>query len=278
MMPAGLEGLFLGAMFVFGLAFGSFANVIIWRSPRGESLSSPPSHCPACDRPIRWRDNIPVLSWLLLRGRCRDCGAPISPRYPAIELLTALLWLACGVRFGFGAQAFVAAFMCYLLLILSAIDLDVLRLPNALVAILGLVGLVAVAINQFLGIPGAPLTPATGALSAPLAAAVVGGVAASGISLGIAMAYQGVRGRAGFGMGDVKLLLALGPYLGIYNIGVLFLGSIIGAVWGILAASRSKEGLSAKIPFGPSLAAAAVVLAFAGPSLWGWYAGVVGLN
>lgn len=277
-MLGGFGGLYLGSLFVFGLVFGSFANVVIWRFPRGESLSAPPSHCPACEHPIRWRDNIPLFSWALLRGTCRDCGSPISPRYPAIELSTALLWLACGVRFGFSAQAIVAIFMCYLLLILSAIDLDSLRLPNALVAILGLGGLAAVVASQVLGIPAAPLTPVAGALSAPLAASVVGGLVASGISLGIALAYQGMRGRAGFGMGDVKLLLALGPFLGVYNIGVLFLGSIVGAAWGIIAARRSKEGLSAKIPFGPSLAIAAVAIAFWGPTLWGWYAGVVGLT
>lgn len=276
-MIAGFETLFLGALFVFGLVFGSFANVVIWRFPRRESLSAPPSHCPACGHLIRWRDNIPVLSWILLRGKCRDCGAPISIRYPAIELATAISWLACGVKFGFDVRVLAAVIMCYMLLILSAIDLDVLRLPNALVAILGFVGLALVIFSEISGVDAVPLTPATGILSSPLASAIAGGLVASGISLGIALAYQGVRGRSGFGMGDVKLLLALGPYLGIYNIGVLFVGSVVGAVWGMIAARRSEEGLGAKIPFGPSLAIAAVVLAFAGPALWSWYAGLVGL-
>ncbi len=277
-MLAPFETVFPFALFVLGLVFGSFANVVIWRFPRGESLSVPASHCPVCNHPIRWRDNIPVLSWALLRAKCRDCGAHISGRYPAVELATGLLWFACGARFGLSVEAVVAAVMCYLLLILSAIDLDTLRLPNALVGLLGAVGYAAVLVTQFFGIEAAPLTRAGGGLASPLLAAVAGSVIAGGLSLGIASVYKGVRGRAGFGMGDVKLLVALGPYLGIYNSAVLFLGSIIGAVWGVIAAWRSGRGLSAKIPFGPALALAAVVLLFFGPNLWEWYAGLVGLT
>ncbi len=268
---------FNSALFVLGLAFGSFANVVIWRFPRGESLSTPGSHCPSCGHPIRWFDNVPVASWLLLRARCRDCGGRISFRYPAVELTTALMWLACGMRFGLSAGAIVAALMCYLLLILAAIDFDTLRLPNAIVGILGGVGVVAVLASQFGGLDAAPLTSAGGSLASPVGAMLVGSLASGGLSLGIALAYRGIRGRSGFGMGDVKLLIALGPYLGIYSIAVLFLGSILGAAWGVAVAFRQEEGLSAKIPFGPFLALAAVVLAFAGPALWGWYAALVGL-
>jgi leader peptidase (prepilin peptidase) / N-methyltransferase len=94
------EGFYLVALFLSGLVFGSFGNVVIWRFPRGESLSHPGSHCPACETPIRWHDNVPLLSWLLLRARCRSCGSPIPPRYPVVELLGGLLWLAAGWRFG----------------------------------------------------------------------------------------------------------------------------------------------------------------------------------
>lgn len=276
-MVEALDMMFPFVMFSFGLVFGSFANVLIWRIPRGESISSPGSHCPACDHAVRWYDNIPVVSWLVLRGRCRDCSTPISVRYPLIELATALLWLACALRFDFGPRALVAAVMCYLLLVLSAIDLDVLRLPNVLVAVLGSAGVIAVTLAQTTDIVAAPLTPVGGVFTAPALAALAGSVLGGGVSLLIALAYRGVRGRSGFGMGDVKLLIALGPYLGIYNVGVLFVGSIIGAVWGVVAAARSRQGMAAKIPFGPSLAVAAVILGFFGPAMWAWYAGIVGL-
>ncbi|MRR35468.1 prepilin peptidase, partial [bacterium] len=121
---------------VFGLVFGSFANVVIWRFPRGESLSAPASHCPLCERPIRWRDNIPVVSWVILRARCRDCGTPIHWRYPAVELLTALLWVLAVLKFGATPRAVMTACVFYLLVILAFIDLDVRRLPNPIVALL----------------------------------------------------------------------------------------------------------------------------------------------
>lgn len=272
-----LDGFLYVTLFLLGLAFGSFANVVIWRFPRGESLSHPGSHCPACDHLIRWYDNVPVFSWLVLRGRCRDCGGPISMRYPAIELLTALLWLASGVRWGFSASTLIALIFCYLLLILSAIDLDTMRLPNALVGLLATVGFLAVLASQFTVVEVAPLTPVGGPLASPLVAAIVGSLSAGGLSLAIAATYSSVRGRAGFGMGDVKLLFALGPFLGVYTFGVLFLGSVLGAVAGVAAARKSDQGMAAKIPFGPSLAAAAVILAFFGPQMWDWYAGMVGL-
>lgn len=262
---------------VLGLVFGSFANVVIWRMPREESLSTPGSHCPRCDRPVRWFDNVPVVSWVLLRARCRDCGAPISPRYPAVELLVGVLWAAAVWSFGATLAGVACAFMLYLLVILTFIDLDVQRLPNPLVALLGAVGY-ALAIAGMVLPPGAvPLTPVAGALSAPLAAALFGTVTAGGISLGIAALYSGARGRAGLGAGDVKLLAALGPFLGVYTIGVFFVGSLIGAVWGTIAAARSGRGGVTRFAFGPSLAIAAGLIAFVGPDAWLAYARLVGL-
>lgn len=262
--------------FVFGLAFGSFANVVVWRFPRGESLSSPGSHCPSCGRPIRWRDNIPVVSWLVLRARCRDCAAPIHWRYPAIELLTAVLWVLAVYEYGATPRAIMAVVMFYLLVILTFIDLDLRRLPNAIVGTLGIVGVAGVLIAQFTDIKLAPLTMTSTDLS-PLVAAGIGSLTAAGISLGIASLYSGVRGRAGLGMGDVKLLAALGPFLGVYTVGVLVLGSFLGTIWGIAAASRSGEGGQTRFAFGPCLAASAVVIAITGPEIWAWYAALVGL-
>jgi len=271
------DWIFALAAFTFGLLFGSFGNVVIWRFPRGESLSHPGSHCPRCEHAVRWYDNIPVLSWLLLRGRCRDCGQPISWRYPAVELASGLLWLSCVLAFGPSPRALAGIFMCYLLLLLGFIDLDTRRLPNPLVALLGVGGAVFCLVSQFSAFQFVPLTPVEGWASAPIAAALVGTLSAGGVSLGISAAYQGARGKAGLGMGDVKLLAALGPFLGVYTIGVFILGSFLGVLWGVVATRKSAEGMAAKFAFGPCLAAAAVVIAFWGPQIWGAYATAVGL-
>lgn len=263
--------------FVFGLVFGSFGNVVIWRFPRGESLSHPASHCPACGHPVRWYDNVPVASWVVLRAKCRDCGEPISLRYPTVELLTGVLWGACVLVFGATPKALVAIVMCYLLVLLGFIDLDTRRLPNPLVALLGGIGLLAVLVSQFTALDLLPLPSTTGWASAPLVAALTGTLTAGGVSLAISAAYQGARGRAGLGMGDVKLLAALGPFLGPYTNGVFVLGSFLGVVWGVIAARKSGEGAATKFAFGPCLAIAAVIVAFWGPAMWGAYATAVGI-
>ncbi len=256
---------------VLGLAFGSFANVVIWRYPRGESLSSPGSHCPACDHPVRWYDNVPVVSWLLLRAKCRDCGGAIAPRYPLVELLSGALWVLAGVLYGSTWRTLAAVVLFYLLLLLTFIDLDTMRLPNPIVAMLGGGGLLFAVLSQLGVADMLPLTPGGGPLTSPLLAAIAGIVSGGGLSLGIATAYQGVRGRAGFGMGDVKLMAAFGPYLGAYTLAVLFLGSALGAVWGVAGVVTGKKDLATRFPFGPFLAVAAVVVAAFGPQIWGWY-------
>ena len=263
--------------YLLGLAFGSFANVVIWRFPRGESLSSPPSHCPVCDTPIRWYDNVPVVSWLALRGRCRSCATRISPRYPTVELLGGVLWLAAALEFGVSARAVAAAVFFYLLLILAFIDLDTMRLPNAIVGLLAAIGLAGSLVAQFSGTSLVPLLDLGGWLAAPLVGSIVGALVSGGLALAIAAAYSAVRKASGFGMGDVKLLLAIGVFLGPYGIMVLFLGSLAGAFVGIALASRKGGSLTMRYPFGPFLAAAAVVVALVGPSVWSWYLGLAGV-
>jgi leader peptidase (prepilin peptidase)/N-methyltransferase len=260
---------------LFGLLFGSFANVVIWRFPRGESLSYPGSHCPVCDAPLGWRDNIPVASWLLLRGKCRACGVPISRRYPLVELISGALWLLAWVLFGFTVQTAFAIAFFYLLLILSAIDLDTYRLPNPLVALLAGIGLAGSVFSAFTGVVAVPLLPGGRLLGYPLAASLVGAVLASGVAWGIAALYASARKREGFGMGDVKLLAAMGIFLGPYAVLVLFVGSVLGAAYGIAQARRSDEGMSAKIPFGPFLAGGALLVTAFGPAVWAWYVGLI---
>lgn len=266
------------AFVLFGLLFGSFGNVVIWRLPRKESLSSPGSHCPACEHPVRWFDNVPVVSWLVLHGKCRDCGAPIAVRYPVVEAASGLLFGLAAWRFEGIAQAALAAALFWALLVLSAIDLDHMRLPNPLVAAIAGAGLVATLVSQVTGVALAPLVGLAqrGLLASPLAVSALGVLIGGGVPAAIAALYSAVRGRSGLGMGDVKLLGALGFFLGPYVLLVLFVGSVLGMVGGLVAARGGKLS-EKKIPFGPWLALGAVLTVLFGPCLWAWYAGLAGL-
>lgn len=265
---------FFVAAFLFGLALGSFANVVIWRFPRKMSVVSPGSSCPRCGFLIRWFDNLPVISWLLLRARCRACQAPIPARYPAVELLSGVLWLVAALAFGVGAQAIIAGIFFWTLLVLTFIDIDTMRLPNLIVGALGVFGAALVLYSHFAAAPVVPLTyePAIGP---PLLQALIGTLTAGGVSLGMAQLYKGVRGKAGMGMGDVKLLAAMGPFLGVYTTGALFTGSVLGVLWALFGAVAKYLDIKARIPFGPFLAAAAVLVALFGPDVWRWYAALV---
>jgi leader peptidase (prepilin peptidase)/N-methyltransferase len=269
---APLEAILYILLALFGLLFGSFANVVIWRFPRGESLSHPGSHCPVCDSPIAWYDNVPVLSWIALLGRCRSCGTQISPRYPAVELLSSVLWVLAGVVFGLSLQSALAVFFFYLLLILSFIDIDLRRLPNTLVGLLFAVGLAGVLVSQFTPLRALPLLSAGGRLLAePLVFAVVGAAASAGLMLAIALGYERLRHKQGLGMGDIKLLAVMGLYLGAYALLALFFATICGALYGLAAARFSREGGRQAFPFGPFLAVGSVATVTFGPTVWNWY-------
>lgn len=301
-----IEASFLVILTIFGLLFGSFANVVIWRFPRGESVSYPASHCPACDTPILPRDNIPVLSWLLLKGRCRACGVPISPRYPVVELMSGLLWLSAGLRFGMTVQTGFAVFFFFLLLILTWIDIDTMRLPNPLVGLLAVVGLVGAVLSQLTLIPAVPLlAESVPVVSSPLLTSLVGAVVCAGPALLLSLVMGALLKRPALGMGDVKLLGVMGVYLGLYGLLGFFVGSLIGAIYGISTArgreTNEEAGRESEppteepeaphdeqiepagrrpgqpFPFGPSLAAGAVIATLVGPQLWGWYQSLFGL-
>jgi leader peptidase (prepilin peptidase) / N-methyltransferase len=270
----------LTSLFLFGLVFGSFGNVVIWRLPRGDSLSHPGSQCPKCHASIRWHDNVPLLSWLVLRAKCRKCGAPISWRYPAVELLSGLLWLAAGVRFGSTLATLAAVVFLYLLLLLSFIDWDTMRLPNALVGILFGVGVLGATVSQFANVSVIPVLAWTGGgpLAQPLVGAAVGAILGGGVVLLISLTYAAVRKTQGMGMGDVKLLAAIGVYLGPYSIMTLFLGTMLGAVYGLIPIRGSEKGGRRKFPFGPFLASGAALTLFFGPQIWSWYASLARLG
>lgn len=272
MIPDWLVAVFVVA---FGLVFGSFGNVVVWRLPRGESLSYPPSTCPCCGHRIAWWDNVPVISWLILSGKCRACGGPISVRYPLVELASGGLWLVAWLQFGLSWRLPFAIGFYYLLLLLAAIDLDTSRLPNPLVILLAGVGIVGCVVAQFTGEAMAPLLGGNLVYGSAILTALTGAVVSALPALAIAEAYAKARGTQGLGMGDVKLLAAIGLFLGLYGVLVLFFGSMLGAVVGIAQASGERDAMRKQRPFGPFLALAAVAITLFGEQLWTWYAGIL---
>jgi leader peptidase (prepilin peptidase)/N-methyltransferase len=237
----------IAAATVLGALIGSFLNVVIHRVPLGESLVSPGSHCPACDAPVRSFDNVPVLSWLLLRGRCRSCGAPISVRYPAVELLTAASFAAVVAVRGFDDGLWLELPFVACLIALAGIDLDHQLLPNKIVypmAAYGLVVSLIVATDDF-------------------PEHLIAGVGAFAFLLVAVLAYP-----SGMGMGDVKLAGAMGLYLGVSVVPALLAACFTGTVFGLAVIAR--EGAQARkkaVPFGVFLAIGGLVGVLAGPEL-----------
>jgi leader peptidase (prepilin peptidase)/N-methyltransferase len=228
-----------------GLALGSFLNVVAARVPLKRSLLSPGSACMSCEREIAWYDNVPLLSYALLRGRCRSCGAHIPLRYPAVELVTALLVAGCVWKFGLSGSAAVAAFVCLALVAVSATDLEHRIIPNRIVIPAGLIVLAA---NTALH-PGPQWA--------------IGAIGASGFLFIAALAYP-----AGMGMGDVKLAFLMGAALGKTVPVALFLGVFAALIPGlVLIARHGRAARKMGIPFGPFLALGAVVALFAGHEL-----------
>jgi leader peptidase (prepilin peptidase) / N-methyltransferase len=247
---------------LLGLVVGSFANVCIHRLPRRESVVSPPSRCPACGALIQARDNVPLLGWLLLRGRCRACRAPISPRYPAVEAANGLLWLALAVLRGPRLQTFVAMALVTTLLVLSLIDLEHQILPDAVT----LPGIVAGLAASFL--PGSPVRP----LGAFLAAA--GGWLAFA---GVAKAYERARGIEGLGQGDWKMAALLGAFLGWPSLLLtVLLASVAGTLVGLGAIALRGRDMRYALPLGTFLGAAGVAVVFFGDAILTWYRGFLG--
>jgi len=232
-----------------GLALGSFLNVVAARLPLRRSIVRPPSACMSCGQEIRWYDNIPLLSYVLLRGRCRDCEARIPPVYPAVELSTAVLLAGCVLAFGLSAEAAVAAFFCAVLVAVSAIDLEHRIIPNRIV--------LPATVLVLLANTARDLSPQW----------IVAGVAASGFLLAAALAYP-----AGMGMGDVKLALLMGVALGKTVSVALMAGMLAAMIPGIfLFARHGKKARKIGIPFGPFLALGSVVALFWGHGILGAY-------
>jgi leader peptidase (prepilin peptidase) / N-methyltransferase len=254
-----------GVVGLVGLVIGSFLNVVIWRLPRGESIVSPPSHCPGCDAPITPRDNVPVLSWLVLRGRCRHCHNRISARYPLVELGTGVLFALMVWRLGLTWELPAYLYLAAIAVALALIDIDVHRLPNAIV----LPSYPVVAVLLFLP------TVAEGRWD-DLLRAVLGAAILFAFYFLLAFIYP-----AGMGFGDVKLAGVLGAYLGWLGWGSLgvgaFLGFLLGGVLGALLVAVGRAGRKSKIPFGPFMLAGALIAVFAADLIVGLYTGLFGL-
>lgn len=253
-----LNELYLVYAGVLGLAVGSFLNVCISRLPDGESVVSPPSRCPNCASRIRWYDNIPVVSWLWLRGRCRDCGEPISPVYPAVEVAGGVVWVGAALLYGPGWQALEAAVFVSLLLAIAVIDARHYLIPD----VLSLGGLGAALALSFL--PGAPtpLMAGAGAVVGFLALFLVGWLGEKALR------------RPAMGAGDMKMMAMVGAFLGPAGaLLTIFLGALLGSViFGPI--SLKTERL---VPFGVFLALGGAVTMVAGEALIHGYMRLVGL-
>lgn len=241
---------------LFGSIYGSFLNVVIHRLPREESVVSPRSRCPHCGKAIAWRDNLPVLSWLLLRGRGRCCARPISPRYPLVEAAVAVFSAVLWLRWGAEAPVFAAgaALACGGLLAVALIDWDTFLIPDELSSGLALSGLLFCAVNPYFdaGPFGAWwLAPWWSVRGAALGFLLGWGVAAGG---------EALFGRDAFGGGDVKLMAGIGAWAGLTGVfDALMIGSCLGSVYGLWLLRYKRMKRSDPIPFGPFLAAGAAV-------------------
>jgi len=251
--------------FALGAIVGSFLNVVIHRYPLEESIVFPASHCPHCKAPIRWYDNIPVLSYAVLRARCRACGMPISARYPLVELANALFYLALflhtGPTIGFPLLAAIVSMTIALIFIDAEIQIlpDVIDLPGIVIGIA--IGALALG-NSYPSL----------VLSSSLVDALLGALFGASVLLAIIGIYWLVRRVEGMGQGDVKMLAMIGATLGWRAIpGVLLLASVAGALIGVPIALRSGRGMQLPLPFGVFLGLAALAVLFFGPTLSSWY-------
>lgn len=244
-------------LFIIGAVFGSFANVVIYRLPKGQSLVRPGSHCQSCQVPIPWYLNIPIFAWFLLRGKCHKCGARFSIRYPLVELIMASLFALAGYRLGLSWWLLESLIFIFGLVTVSFIDIDHMILPDKFT----LSGIV-------IGLLGGALNPDRSFMDSFLGVFVGGG-----ILWAVAYVYFVLRKRDGMGGGDIKLLAWIGALLGWQSIPLIILvSSLIGAIFGIVSALRSKKGMNHAIPFGPYLAGAALLyLLLNGPQWSQWY-------
>lgn len=253
------------AAFGFGGIVGSFLNVVIHRYPREESIVFPPSSCPNCRTKIKPYDNVPILSYLWLLGRCRACRVPISPRYPLVELANALFWLAIYQRTGLSAGFLAVAALVSMTIVLIYIDLEIQILPDV-------IDIPGIAIGLLVGWLNLGALYPELLLSATLLDSVIGAVIGAGVLLAIGLSYKLVRKIEGMGLGDVKMMAMLGAAVGWEPLfPLLVIASVTGAITGLVLALKSDQGMKVAVPFGVFLGLAFLIVLFFGPTLWRWY-------
>lgn len=245
-------------LFILGLVLGSFYNVCIHRLPREESIVWPGSHCPHCRHPLSLLDNLPLVSFLLLKGACRYCHAPISYQYPLVEAMTGLATVLIGWKFGLSWAFLQALFLVSALLVVSFIDFSHQIIPDW-ISLPGIV--VGLLFSWLSGSPG-------------LWSSLIGGLIGGGLLWLLAAGYQLLAKKEGMGGGDIKLLALIGVFLGWPGVLVtLLLGSFVGTLAGLILILIWKKGRTFAVPFGPFLSTGAVIHLFFGPALINWYLG-----
>ena len=247
-------------VFIFGLIIGSFLNVVIYRLPRRKSIVYPPSECPSCNTKIKFYDNIPVISYLILGGKCRTCKTKIPIRYPIIELLTGISAVLVYLKWGLSIDfAFMFLYIA-LMIALSVIDLDFKIIPDEINFVGAVSGFIYAFFRQDLSVLDA----------------LLGAIVGSGLLFLVGYLYLKFRKIEGLGLGDVKLMIFIGTYVGWFGaLFTIFIGSLLGAVVGILYTSIFKVGdkRSFQLPFGPFLAFASIIYIFFGEAIKSWYLG-----
>ncbi|MDQ6959054.1 MAG: A24 family peptidase [Mariprofundaceae bacterium] len=243
---------------LLGLVFGSFANVLVYRLPRGESIVSPGSRCPSCGHALSWYENIPLASWLVLRGHCRHCDEAISIRYPLLELCLGLTWGYMAWHFGWEMELVTALIFSMMLWVLTWIDLETGLLPDVIT------------------LPGIAIGIVFGMVLGHLQDSVIGAVAGYSLFWLVARVFLLLTGREGLGYGDFKLLAMLGAFLGWQALPfVIFISSFCGAVIGSIYLLLTRKHVRAQIPFGPYLAASGMIWLLWGSDLLRWYLDVI---
>lgn len=243
-------------IFIMGACIGSFLNVCIYRIPADLSIVRPGSMCPSCRTPIRFYDNIPILSYLWLRGKCRLCGQTISIRYPAVELLTGLAAFAIVVKYGLTIETLIYFAFISALIVVSGIDIDHKIIPD------------------IISLPGIPigLVASIGLPAVGFFDACIGFLIGGGILYALAWGYHAMTGKEGMGGGDIKLLAMIGAFIGWQGVLVtIFISSAVGTVIGVLVMMILRKDLKYALPFGPFLAGGAIAHVFIGRELIQWY-------
>lgn len=261
-----IDGYFTLVVFIFGACLGSFLNVCIYRIPAELSVVKPRSRCPKCLTHLAWKDNIPIFGWLFLRGKCRYCKAPISVRYPSIELLTAILFVWVWLRFPYPESLLSIPYwvMMFGLVLGTFVDIDEMWLPDR-TTIGGMItgGLLSFLIPSLHGVEGH---------WAGLIQSLIGMAAGFGLFWAISILGRLILKKDAMGFGDVKLMGALGAYLGWESIiFITFVSSLLGSIIGIACIATGKKEIQSKIPFGPYIALAAVIWVLGGAAWWGVY-------